>query len=173
MVVGRLAGNRERPLRQSEEIHDEVTLMTDDIRTAAQPKALFRQVMEDVFIGHDLSAIDRYYADDLIQHSEGVPQGAEGLKGFFEGLFGGFPDLKPTVDHLHAEDDRVFAFLTWRGTHDGEFMDVAPTGRGITIETAELMRIEDGKIAEHWDVVDQLGMLATLGLVTVNDPQLE
>lgn len=147
--------------------------MTDDNRTEAQNKELFRQTMQDVFVGHDLNAIDRYYAEDLVQHSEGVPEGAEGLKGFFDGLFEGFPDLEPTVEHLHAEDDRVLAFLTWRGTHDGEFMGVDPTGSEITIETAELMRIEDRKFAEHWDVVDQLGMLSTLGLVTINDPQLE
>lgn len=151
----------------------EVTPMTDDNRTGEQNKELFRRVAQDVFSEHDVAAIDRYYADDLIQHSEGIPQGAEGLKGFFEGLFGGFPDLAPTIDHLHTEGDRVFAFLTWRGTHDGEFMDVEPTGEEITIATAELMRIEDGEIVEHWDVVDQMGMLSTLGLVTINDPQLE
>lgn len=147
--------------------------MTDDKRTEVENKELFRQIMQDVFVEHDLSAIDRYYAKDLIQHSEGIPEGAEGLKGYFDGLFEAFPNLEPTIEHLHAEDDRVFAFLVWRGTHKGEFMDVEPTGEEITIETAELMRIEDGEIAEHWDVVDQMGMLATLGLVTINDPQLE
>lgn len=146
--------------------------MTDDDQTERQNKELFRRVIRDVFVEHDLSAIDRYYAEDLVQHSAGVPEGAEGLKGFFDGLFEGFPDLEPTVDHLLAEDDRVVAFLTWRGTHDGEFMDVGPTGAEITIETAELLRVEDGKFAEHWDVVDQVGMLSTMGLVTVNDPQL-
>lgn len=146
--------------------------MTENTRTEAQNKELFRRVTQDVFIDHDLGAIDHYYASDLVQHSEGVPQGAEGLKGFFEGLFGGFTDLEPTIEHLYAEDDRVFAFLTWCGTHDGEFMDVEPTGEEISIETAEIMRIEDGQIAEHWDVVDQMGMLSTLGLVAINDPQL-
>lgn len=146
--------------------------MTETIRREAQNKELFRRVTQDVLIEHDLDAIDRYYAADLVQHSEGIPQGAEGLKGFFEGLFGGFPDLEPTIEHLFAEHDSVFAFLTWHGTHDGEFMDIEPTGKAISIETAEIMRIDDGQIVEHWDVVDQLGMLSTLGLVTINDPQL-
>ena len=67
----------------------------------------------------------------------------------------------------------MFAFLTWHGTHESEFMGVEPTGAEIAIKTAELMRVQDGEIAEHWDVVDQMKMLSTLGLVTVNDPQLE
>lgn len=146
--------------------------MTVDNRTVAQNSELFRRAMQDVFVDHDLAAIDQYYADDLIQHSDGVPEGAEGLKGYFAGLFEAFPDLEPTIEHLHAVDDRVFAFLTWRGTHEGEFMSVEATGEEITIETAELMRVEDGAFTEHWDVVDQLEMLATLGLVTINEPQL-
>lgn len=151
----------------------EVYQMTNDTQTDGQSKELLREALQEVFVEQDLSAIDRYYANDLIQHSEGVPEGADGLKTFFEGLYAGFPDLTPTVDHIHAEDDRAFAFLTWNGTHDGEFMGVEPTGEAITLRTAELMRVEDRKIVEHWDVVDQSGMLATLGLVTVNHPQLE
>ncbi|MBW4562486.1 MAG: ester cyclase [Mojavia pulchra JT2-VF2] len=139
-------------------------------------KALFRRAMHEFFVERDFNAPDRYYSPSYIQHNQQVAAQAqaqgisqvEGMKQFFKGFFVAFPDFTPTIEHIYAEGDKVFAFVTWRGTHKGEFMGAAPTGKEIVIRTAEIMRIEQGQFVEHWDVVDQMNMMQVLGLITVN-----
>jgi predicted ester cyclase len=62
-----------------------------------------------------------------------------------------------------AENDLVVVFLNFTGTHKGEFQGVPPTNKKINIRSADLYRIENKKIAEHWDVVDQLNLLQQTG----------
>jgi C-1 hydroxylase len=60
--------------------------------------------------------------------------------------------------------------VTWRGTHQDEFQGIPPTGKSAVIKTAEIMRIANDQFIEHWDVVNDLEMLKTLGLATVKQP---
>ena len=144
-------------------------------------KAFFRQAFEEFFIERDFDSVDRNYSPNYIQHNEMVAEWAkaqglsprEGVRQFFNGFFAAFPDFAPTIDHLYAEGDKVFAFVTWRGTHQGEFQGVPPTGKQVVIKTAEIMRIENDQFAEHWDVVNELEMLKTLGLAIVKEPNRE
>lgn len=144
-------------------------------------KVFFRKAFEELFIQHNMESVERNYLPNYIQHNEMVAAWAdtqglspiEGVKRFFFGFFMAFPDFAATIDHLYAEGDKVFAFVTWRGTHQGEFQGVPPTGKQVVIETAEIMRIENGQFAEHWDVVNDLEMLKKLGLATVKGPNHE
>jgi predicted ester cyclase len=144
-------------------------------------KHFFRKAFEEFFIEHDLESVDRNYSPNYIQHNEMVAAWAdaqglspiEAVKRFFSGFFMAFPDFAASIDHLYAEGDKVFAFVTWRGTHQGEFQGVPPTGKQVVIKTAEIMRIENSQFAEHWDVVNDLEMLKTLGLVTFKEPNHE
>jgi len=141
-------------------------------------KAFFRKAFEEFFIQRDMESVERNYSPNYIQHNQMVAAWAtaqglspiEGVKRFFSGFFMAFPDFAPTIAHLYAEDDKVFAFVTWHNTHQGEFQGVPPTGKQVVIETAEIMRIENGQFVEHWDVVNELEMLKTLGLATLKEP---
>jgi predicted ester cyclase len=62
-----------------------------------------------------------------------------------------------------AENDLVVVFLNFTGTHKGEFQGVPPTNKPVNIRSADLYRIENKRIAEHWDVVDQLNLLQQTG----------
>jgi predicted ester cyclase len=64
-----------------------------------------------------------------------------------------------------AENDLVVVFLNFTGTHKGEFQGMPPTNKKINIRSADLYRIENEKIAEHWDVVDQLNLLQQTGAI--------
>lgn len=141
-------------------------------------KRLFRQVAHELFGNKDLSAIDRFYAVDYVQH---VPERAErarreGIDAREEtrrtlgALFTAFPDLALTIEQLCAEGDRVFALMTLRGTHRGDFFGIAPTGREVEMRAADVFRIVDGKLAEHWDVVDNSRLVETLGLARCPPP---
>ena len=85
---------------------------------------------------------------------------------------GAFPDYRFEVEDLIAEGDRVVARVTVSGTHLGEMMGLAPTGRRISTSGIEVFRFEDGKMAEHWAAFDALGMLRQIGLVPVPGPAL-
>ena len=75
-----------------------------------------------------------------------------------------------TVEEMIAEGDRVVVRWTGSGTHVGAFMGIPPTGRSFTISGIDIYRMADGKMAEHWHVVDQLALLGQLGLLPEQEP---
>jgi steroid delta-isomerase-like uncharacterized protein len=117
-------------------------------------KQLMRSVIEEFLNKHDVSAVDRLYHPGYIQHNPQAPPGRDGVKAFFSLLFTAIPDLHATVNHMYAEDDKVFSFVTWNGTHKADLMDLRASGQPIVIRTAEIFRVEDGRLVEHWDTVD-------------------
>jgi hypothetical protein len=71
---------------------------------------------------------------------------------------------KPPVSALLTKHgDRVTTYKTYHGTHRGEFLGVAPAGRKIRFETVDVMRVRDGKIAEHWGVANLFFLMQQLG----------
>jgi steroid delta-isomerase-like uncharacterized protein len=93
----------------------------------------------------------------------GIAEGAEGVRQQFEAFRAAFPDFHAVIHDQIAEDDKVVTRKVFHGTHHGELMGIAPTGREVQIEVIDIVRIEDGQIVEHWNVVDRLGLLAQLG----------
>jgi crotonobetaine/carnitine-CoA ligase len=78
-------------------------------------------------------------------------------------VFTAFPDSHYTLEDMIAEGDKLVVRWTSQGTHCGEFMGVAPTGRRVTARGISIYRMDQGKIAEEWFVVDRLGLLEQLG----------
>jgi predicted ester cyclase len=74
----------------------------------------------------------------------------------------GFPDHDAKVEHMIAEGDLVATHKTFTGTHTGEFFGTAPTGRRATIRVMDIVRYRDGKVAEHWNIVDFAGLMRQL-----------
>jgi predicted SnoaL-like aldol condensation-catalyzing enzyme len=114
-------------------------------------KQLVRNFIEDTLNRHDIATADKYLRqNNPIRHNQQV-MGTEGFKDHRRRFFQEFPDSRTTIDHIVAEDDKVFVMLTTTGTNK-------QTGKRVTIKSADLYRIENGKIAEHWDVVDRSEM---------------
>ena len=130
-------------------------------------KAIMRRFYEEIGKGN-LAAMGELVAADLVDHTPFVPGQAQGRQGTLE-LFtmirAAFPDLRITVEDIVAEGDKVVSRGTFSGTHKGEFMGIAPTGKQITVGLIEIVRIVAGKMVEHWNVVDNLGMMRQLGVV--------
>jgi predicted ester cyclase len=76
-----------------------------------------------------------------------------------------FPDLQVTLGEMIAEDDKVAYRLIWTGTHIGEFMGIAATGKRVTVTETHVDQIVNGKIVRHDGDSDQLGMLQQLGVI--------
>jgi predicted ester cyclase len=129
-------------------------------------KAIIRRVFEEFVNKGDFSVVDEIYRDDMIDHQPlpGAPDGLAGVKYTIAGLRGGFPDLQVTIEDMSAHADHVVIHNTWRGTHDGEFLGLAPTGRRISSKGVVVWRLQDGLIAERWGIGVDSNMLVQLGI---------
>ena len=133
-------------------------------------KQLYRNLMEDVWNKRQPNAIDRYLAANFIEHNKNIPADFEGRKRFVTALQTGFSDYRAEIVSVIAEGDMVVARVVWTGTQDGPFQGRPPTGNKLRFSTADFFRVENGKFAEHWDVVDSLPRAIALGLVAAPTP---
>ena len=130
-----------------------------------QNKAIAMRVVDEAQSQHRLEVVDELFAADFVDHCvpPGLPPDREGVKMQFGMFFAAFPDLKVVVDDQVAEGDTVVTRKTFHGTHAGELMGIPPSGRKIAFEVIDILRVRDGKITDHWNVVDQLGLLRQIG----------
>src|SRR5438132_478772 len=129
-------------------------------------RELARRYYEAVLNEGDLDALDEMAAADYSEHDPlpGQGMGRQGLKDRASMIREAFGQ-RFTIEDMVAEGDRVVVRWTGSGTHTGEFMGIPPTGKSFTIAGIDIHRIEDGRLAEHWHVVDQLSLLQQLGLI--------
>jgi len=120
---------------------------------------------ETVFRSHDFSRLDEIMRDDYIQHNADCPQGKAGFVQFFEEIFAGIPDFAYTMNRIVAEGDLVMMWSTTTGTHRYEWLGCPPTGNKLKFDVVDVFRLEDGLIAEHWDVADTLTLFTAIGRV--------
>jgi steroid delta-isomerase-like uncharacterized protein len=131
-------------------------------------KALARRWFEDLFNAGNLEVADEVIAPDHVNHDPtlpDIPTGPEGQKQIVNLYRGAFTNAHLSVEDQLAEGDMVVTRWTGSGTHQGEFMGVAPTGNQVTITGITINRISDGKIVESWSNYDALGMMQQIGAV--------
>jgi predicted ester cyclase len=85
------------------------------------------------------------------------------FKALILGFRAAFPDLKLEVHDMFGVDDKVVTRFTIRGTHEAEFMGIAPTGRQVTIDGIAIDVMRGDKRVEGWAELDRLGLLTQLG----------
>ena len=135
---------------------------------AADPtanKQLYCDYIENVFNKRQPSVADRYVVVDFVEHNPNLPQGLSGKKQFVASVLAGFSDYHGEVEDVVAEGDKLVARVLWTGTQDGPFLGLPPSGNELRFSTADFFRVDQGKLAEHWDVVDSLPRAVALGLV--------
>ena len=134
--------------------------------TAAQKnKDFILAYTEDFWNTQNIAAFGKYYAAGFIEHYANGDQDFEQTKNLAQAYFTAFPDLHITTDLLVAEGDKVTKVWTANCTHKGELMGIKPTGKQIVVKGIEVFRIADGKIAEIWANMDNLGMMQQLGVI--------
>ena len=121
-------------------------------------KELIVKYYDEVFNGRALDALPDYWAD---------PQMAEAVTRGCLSYFDAFPDLHISLEEVIAEDGRVFVRSAVTGTHDGEYKGIAPTGRNVATDCAEVYRIVDGKIAGYWCLMNVAGLMRQLTEETI------
>ena len=128
-------------------------------------------MLEEIWNHGNLMILDERFADDFVGHHQmEEDRGSDGPKNNILPLRTAFPDYHLAVEDEIAEGDKVVIRWTGRGTHTGEFMGIAPTGKQVTFSGISIYRLANCKVIEAWSNSDILGVMQQLGLV--QPPQL-
>ena len=127
-------------------------------------KAVVRRLYERVWNLGELDVLDEVVTSDFVGHRSDRPDdlGREALRQSVITLCEGFPNGKFTIEDMVGEGDRVAIRYTARATHKGPFRGLAPTGKEIIVAGLAFYRIAEGKIAERWEMLDQLSLMQQL-----------
>jgi predicted ester cyclase len=132
------------------------------------PESVARRLIEEAFNKGNLDVVDELTSPALSEHQNFGPDhapGAAGVRAVVESLRRAFSDFRLTIEDLTTAGDAVWLRMVATGTNDGSFMGNAPTGRPIRIDVFDVIRVQDGRMVEHWGVPDRLGAILQLGLL--------
>ena len=130
----------------------------------ATPTQTIRRFIDEFQTANNVAIAEELLAPDFIDHTPfpGFPGGRQGVLALFAALRAAFPDLRAEVVHQIEQGDRVATHKLFHATHLGDFMGIPPTGRTITIDVIDLVRVENGLMKEHWNAVDASGLMKRL-----------
>ena len=112
----------------------------------------------------DMATMESLIADHFLDN-DAMPGMAPGRQGMIDmmGMFvGAFPDLNVVVDHWVAEGDLVAGVMTTKGTQTGEFMGMPASGKKFSVREMHMVRVANGKMAEHWGLANEMSMMQQL-----------
>ena len=132
-----------------------------------EPTTVVRRFVDEYQTGASERAFAELLHPDVLDHSRppGIPPGAPGVRRQFDGFRAAFDGFRAEILDQVAAGDKVVTRKVFRGTHTGPFQGIEPTGAEVEIHVIDIVRVEDGRIVEHWGLVDRLGLLAQLGAV--------
>jgi steroid delta-isomerase-like uncharacterized protein len=129
-------------------------------------KALVSRYYTDVLSGRDLDALGELLAEDFTSWlSDGTPVGPGPYREAVAVSHRAFPDLEVTVLDQIAEGDKVVTRWRADGTHAGPFAGIPATGRPVSVTAIHVHRVAGGRLAEHWEALDLLGLMRQLGAI--------
>lgn len=132
-------------------------------------RAVLIRYYEEIWNQGRLEVCDELIAPDYVNHSAplpGLPPGPAGARLIVAAVRRAFPDLHYTIEDivLGGDGDKAALRVTMRGTHCGEFIGLAPTGRTVAVQEIQIEHLRDGQIVAHWHQLDELGLRRQLGL---------
>lgn len=128
-------------------------------------KEIVRRMCREVWTEGRLDVLEELVAADAVDHrAPPEAQGIDGAKAHIADMRAGISDLRLDVIEMVAEGDLVACELLWSGYHDGNLFGIPPSYRWARCSQSCTYRIQDGKIAEIWQVVDMLGLLEDFGV---------
>jgi len=139
------------------------------MNTIEQNKNTVTAFIEALFTKGDLGAVDEYLTEDFVNHDPplGVTADREGMREAGAMFRAAFPDWHSEPSILVGEGDLVVEHFTASGTQQGEIFGVPASDRTVTVPGINIWRLRDGRIAERWGRLDELGLMRQLGLVSL------
>jgi steroid delta-isomerase-like uncharacterized protein len=123
----------------------------------------FVQRLIDAYNGRTLDAFDSLLSDDVVLvRDEEKARGRDAFKAVLGRLRSAFPDMQYRIDDVVSSGDRIALRWESRGTHQGEYMGVPPTGKSVSYTGITLYELREGKIARVWVAADLLSLLRRL-----------
>lgn len=157
--------------KQREELA-ELDRLVKKSETEAQNKAVVRRYWDGKWNERRPEILDELQTPDVAYHGTSMNMsGIEHYKQVYLAFLSAFHDTRLEVEELIAEGDRVMSRVSLQGTHKGELEGIAPTNRRITICAFTVFRLTGGKIAEEWEILDELGMMQQLGMELIPTPE--
>ena len=134
---------------------------------SSNPRDVVTRIVNEVINGKNLALIDELYAPNYVGHQipPPLPQNREGQKLFVGAFFEAFPDMRLTFEQEVIEGNRIAGLGYFTGTHKGPFNGIPPTGKRVQVSFMDLWRVENGKLAEYWGIVDVPSLLKQLGVM--------
>jgi steroid delta-isomerase-like uncharacterized protein len=115
---------------------------------------------------HDLDEIMSFFHEDIVHRSRLSDYPKEGIAFAYKVTLTAFPDLKWNVQEIIADGDKVAALIRFEGTHQGDYLGKPGTGKLCRFFAADFGRIQDGQFIEHRGVLDELHLVAQIGVVS-------
>ena len=128
-------------------------------------KAVVRRNNEEVQSKGNFAVFEELFADDFVDHTTqpGTTPNKAGVRNLYKYMREAFPDFRSEIHWQLTDGDRVTTYKTYYGTHDGPFLGIAPTHRKIHFESVDVMRVQNGKITDHWGVGNLLSLMRQIG----------
>ncbi len=135
---------------------------------SAENKALVRRWFEEVWNKGCVAAIDELLGANGVVHGLGEDMhGPAAFKPFHAAYRDAFPDVKIELEDIIAEGDKVAFRWSATATHQGNGLKFAATNKPVRFSGMGVIRVENGKLVEGWNIFDQLGMMQQLGVVNL------
>ena len=139
---------------------------------AEENKAIVRRWVDEAYNPGNVGLMDELFAADFVNHDPANPmvRDLEGLKQDVRTQHAAFSDRHASIDELLADGDKVIKRFTYRGTQTGEWNGIPATGKQVTLQGIDILRIVNGQITEIWWGYDTLGVLQQLGVIPQPEP---
>ena len=131
-------------------------------------RAVVQRLFDEVWDQGNVVVVDEIFAPEYLDHASPpgiINRGPENHKQLFAKLRSAFPDISNTLEEVIVEGNKVAFRNTLRGTHQGPFMGMAPTGRSFVQGQMHIVHFSEEKMVEHWAARDDLGMMQQLGAI--------
>jgi steroid delta-isomerase-like uncharacterized protein len=149
------------------------TVLTAERKMAAQNnlddnKRIVRAFIDAAFNRHEADKAAEYMTTDIKWHGGtlGTVEGRDNFAGLIGAIVAALPDLTNVEQDIIAERDIVSVRAVVEGTHKGDLLGIAASGKRVKWDAVDVYRIADGKIAEEWAADDLLAFVYGVGAYT-------
>lgn len=129
---------------------------------------IYKRFIDQLWNQRQLQALDALVAPELVglaAGADGPLAGRDGVRRSAALLHRAVPDLTVVIEATVCEGERLAARSSWRGSHRGELLGVAASGRPLAFGAIEVVRVVDGRVVERWSQLDWLALLQQIGAV--------
>ena len=129
-----------------------------------------------IFESGNVDGYDEICAKDIKEHTPdlNIPSDKKGIEYFKEIMriyYSAFPNVTFDIKEIFIKGDKAISYVTVKGKNTGEFNGMPPTNKEVTLDMCEMFRFKNGKISEHWQIMDNMSFMLQLGILTEQDLQ--